>query len=177
MKICQNCNETKSLEDFEPIKNIYRRNSCRSCVSKRAYSRDPEKSKERNKKRSERDKIARSDKSKRPHYIIIDSRSSDKKKGFDNDLNIDFVTSLIQRGCYYCETIDDRMTLDRINNNIGHIKSNVNACCTRCNQIRLDMPYEAWEIIVPAVKTARKLGLFGNWNGLSNKGFGASGKN
>jgi endonuclease I len=53
--------------------------------------------------------------------------------------------------------------LDRIDNIIGHIKSNVVVACLRCNSIRSNMPYEAWLSVVPAIKTTKQNGLFKGW--------------
>jgi hypothetical protein len=55
------------------------------------------------------------------------------------------------------------MTLDRIDNTIGHVKTNVKPACIRCNLLRRNMPYAAWLMLVPAVKKARKFGLFDGW--------------
>lgn len=58
-----------------------------------------------------------------------------------------------------------RMTLDRIDNNLGHIVSNVLGACLRCNYMRRDMPFGAWQKIVPTIKQIRCDGLFGEWTG------------
>jgi hypothetical protein len=57
------------------------------------------------------------------------------------------------------------MTLDRVDNSIGHIKSNVVPACTRCNYTRRDMPYEAWLLIAKSMRKAREAGMFDNWTG------------
>lgn len=55
------------------------------------------------------------------------------------------------------------MTLDRIDNTIGHVQTNVVAACVRCNYMRRDMPYAAWTRLVPLIKQLREEGLFGAW--------------
>lgn len=97
--------------------------------------------------------------------ICKNSRRSDKKKGRQNDLTPDFVREQISKPCSYCGTTIGRITLDRIDNSIGHMRSNVIPCCMRCNYIRRDIPYEAWMMMVPAVKEAMERGLFGEWSG------------
>jgi hypothetical protein len=57
------------------------------------------------------------------------------------------------------------MTLDRIDNFIGHVKTNVQPACIRCNYLRRDMPYEAWLIVAEGVRQARKAGAFADWVG------------
>jgi hypothetical protein len=97
-------------------------------------------------------------------FVLMDARASDRKRGFSsNDLDLTFVEQLMQDGCSYCGTRVLRISLDRLDNAKSHDKSNVVACCFRCNYIRNSMPYEAWLIIVPAVRAAYEKGLFGNW--------------
>jgi hypothetical protein len=97
--------------------------------------------------------------------IYADSRKSDRKKGFYNNLTKEFIKSLISHGCSYCGETKIRMTMDRIDNNKGHTRKNVREACTRCNYMRRDMPYSAWLCVVPFVRRARKAGLFSSWIG------------
>lgn len=97
--------------------------------------------------------------------ILTQSRSNDKRKGRDNDLTREFIRTEIIKCCTYCGDMTSRMTLDRIDNSIGHIQTNVVPACLRCNYVRRDIPFEAWLIIAPAVKEARERGAFGTWNG------------
>lgn len=101
----------------------------------------------------------------RARCIIQDSRKKDKQSNLENNLTETFVNELIKHPCSYCGDTSLLMTLDRIENNIGHIKGNVVAACIRCNMIRRAMPYLAWLAIAPAIKTARIRGLFGAWTG------------
>lgn len=105
-----------------------------------------------------------------PVVILWESRKKDKKKGLENDLDIEFISKEVKKGCIYCEDrAPVRMTLDRIDNTLGHLKSNVVPACERCNRVRGDMPHKAWLIIAPAMKQAREEGLFGNWEGWLQK--------
>jgi hypothetical protein len=97
-------------------------------------------------------------------WILIDSKASDRKAKRDGfDLTRDFVEGLIARGCMYCGETALRMTLDRIDNDKGHTKENVNPACIRCNYLRRDMPYAAWLLLCPALRQARERGAFGDW--------------
>ena len=70
---------------------------------------------------------------------------SDKEKGFDNDLTLEKVKTLIQKQngtCNMCNcdlkfdyTPNDRkqFSIDRIDSRIGHICSNVQVLCWGCN--------------------------------------------
>jgi hypothetical protein len=97
-------------------------------------------------------------------FILHDTRSSDRKRGFrGNDLDLAFVQQLVRNGCAYCGTTALRIALDRIDNDQPHNKSNVTACCFRCNYIRNSMPYAAWLHLAPAIRSAYEKGLFGDW--------------
>jgi len=76
---------------------------------------------------------------------IMNSKQSDKKRNhFDADRFIDkcFLKELIKDypNCYYCkvklqyiDNNDTLSTIERLNNNIGHIKSNCVLACRKCN--------------------------------------------
>jgi len=82
-------------------------------------------------------------------YWIINSKQSDKKYNrFYPDRFIDkcFLKELIKDypNCYYCkvelqyiEYNDTLATIERLNNNIGHIKSNCVIACRKCNLSRV----------------------------------------
>lgn len=52
-----------------------------------------------------------------------------------------------------------------LNNDRGHVKSNVIASCIRCNYARGNMPHAAWLFLVDGMRKARESGAFGNWIG------------
>ncbi len=97
--------------------------------------------------------------------LFNDLSQSDKKKNRSNDLDKDFVRGMIELDCTYCGATKEqvRIGLDRIDNFIGHFKSNVVPCCARCNMTRGSMPYEAWLLVAPGMKEAFKQNLFGDW--------------
>jgi len=97
--------------------------------------------------------------------IVLDSKKSDRKRGRENTLELEHVEDLIAQGCSYCGERNMRMTLDRIDNNLGHVHDNVIAACIRCNYLRRDIPYSAWLILVPAIREVVRRGLFGTWTG------------
>lgn len=165
-KICNICNIEKFITDFEKTigknKKVYYRNKCKSCKNQKDYKKiknDPVKWKDKLAKNSAK----RWDPKKRSYFILSDSKLYDKKFNLQNNLDKKFIEKLISKGCSYCQTSDFKIGLDRIDNSIGHIKSNVVPACTRCNFIRRDMPYKAWIIFVPAIRQVTKEGLFKNW--------------
>jgi hypothetical protein len=90
-------------------------------------------------------------------------RHNDKKRGYRNDLSRDDIGLLFSQPCFYCGRKVDKMVLDRIDNNKGHTKDNVNQSCVICNTIRMDLPYEAWVLLVPDVKEVVNSGVLDNW--------------
>lgn len=112
---------------------------------------------------SARQRASRKKKEDADRWICVESRSADRKRGRANDISRPFIKELIKEGCCYCGETSLRMTLDRIDNSQGHIKTNVVPACVRCNLLRRDMPYAAWLILVPAVRQAREQAAFGAW--------------
>ena len=148
----------------------YRKHLCTKCEGeyKEKYRSLDVRARE-NKRSAERQKSNRLLPRSRGRFILYDSRKSDKNNGRENDLDYNFIVTEIEKGCKYCGQSEGVMTLDRVDNSVGHLKSNVEPACMRCNYIRKDMPYEAWKIIVPSIKEARESGAFGNWDGFGRK--------
>lgn len=144
----------------------YRRFICIGCdnIYKRKYPRKEDAENRERKRKSTQGRIRRANETFRCRYILQDSQRSDKKKYRGNDLDREFIRKLIDEGCVHCADREARMTLDRINNNLGHLKTNVVASCMRCNYFRRDMPYDAWIMIAPKIRQARLLGLLDGWN-------------
>lgn len=95
--------------------------------------------------------------------LTTDCRKWDRKHGFECDLDRGFVEQLIVQGCTYCGVMKERIGLDRKDNAVGHVKSNVVPACTICNLVRGGMPYAAWLVVADGMREARELGLFANW--------------
>ena len=162
-KICKSCNQILSIKKFAKIQGgRYRRGSCISCRHK---AKDPLKTKiqEQTRERKRRKDAVKS--------IIKNAQGSDWKKGWKPDLDYQFVKNLIYQGCCYCQSTHLQMTLDRIDNSIGHLKSNVVPACYRCNMMRGSMPYNAFLCLVPGIRLAASQDLFGSWHFLPAKPF------
>lgn len=97
--------------------------------------------------------------------VVRDCKKLDRKHHRQNDLSLAFVQTVLSKPCTYCGEPLLRMTLDRIDNNLGHTEGNVVGACIRCNYARRSMPYEAWLLLAPAMRAARESGLFGSWTG------------
>jgi len=163
-KVCSNCNIEKSLDDFYK-KGKYYRVYCKDCHNEKSNDANKitRKASHRKEAANARSRAFRKNPDKIAQIIVKDSKQSDRKHNRENDLTKEFVSSLIENGCSYCGETLLRMTVDRINNDIGHITTNVVPACIRCNYTRRDMPYEAWLCLAPGLKEAREKGLFGNW--------------
>lgn len=101
----------------------------------------------------------------RAQHILNDSKKSDRRRGRTTQLSISFIMDAISRPCDYCGGTDIKMTLDRIDNDRGHIEDNVVPCCLRCNVTRGTMPYSAWVFVAKGMRQALRQGLFGDWTG------------
>lgn len=180
--ICTKCDISKNKDQF-PIRkyrgNLRFRRTCRSCETQSRFVRatsdsmNGQKRKQRETRYIEQRRLysqtRRTNPRLRANNIRTDSLKSDKRRGFDNDLTIDFINSLIANPCSYCGDDELMRTLDRIDNNIGHIQTNVVCACIRCNYMKRDMPHEAWIALVSAVRAARIAGLFKDWTGQARR--------
>lgn len=169
-KKCNYCKETKPLTEFS-LRTIngkkYPRSRCRICWNKThqntpSYQRIH---KSNQKRRNERISLARASNDPKilSQLILQDSRKSDRKANRENNLSKDTIFQIIIQPCSYCEDTSCRMTVDRIDNKIGHTIDNIIPACIRCNLTRGNMPYEAWLIVSAGMKKAREQGLFKNW--------------
>jgi len=169
-KECKECGES-DISKLVPIKRkgkIYYRNWCFTCQKRHReewFKAHPERVKKSREKTAQRIREERETGVNTAYYIWRDSRKSDRKHGRQNDLTRDFTKEQIAKGCSYCGETELRMTLDRIDNDLGHLQSNVIPSCVRCNHVRGDMPYDAWVVVGRSMKQVRKQGLFGDWTG------------
>lgn len=63
-------------------------------------------------------------------------RIKDLKKGLEYDLCIDwFLENIAYKNCIYCGDTEN-IGCDRVDNSIGHTKTNVIPCCYTCNVVR-----------------------------------------
>jgi hypothetical protein len=155
MRKCRICGDRKLIKCFPLIKNgRYRKHTCNTCIGKRRYN--PEKNSR---------KIARYRAKNLPQAILHDSRQGDRRRGLENNLDLDFVREILSKNCSYCGESEIRRTMDRMDNKVGHLKTNIVPSCVRCNYARRDMPYLAWLELSSALRSAREKGLFGDWIG------------
>lgn len=64
-------------------------------------------------------------------------RDLDKRAGMHFDLTPEWFKQYIEdKPCFYCGTTDEPIGCDRIDNGLGHTKSNCVPCCKTCNKVR-----------------------------------------
>jgi hypothetical protein len=165
-RYCGDCG-LRPASEFGSNSNGYPRCYCKKCHNKRCSARTKirRSTPEGRSRENVKVKAHRKDPSRVAKFILHDSRHSDRKRSFENDLTLEFVKSLISTGCSYCGEVELRMTLDRVDNSVGHVQSNVVPACIRCNYTRRSMPHPAWMCLVQGMREAREKGLFGVWTG------------
>lgn len=164
--LCNLCGKEKGIDKFDRLSGGKTRKQCRKCCRERFETKlaiDSSRLRERNLKAARKAREWRENKSNRAAVVLTDIRKSDKKYGRQNDLTKEIVEDILKRGCGYCGDTLGQIGLDRIENSLGHLKSNVVPACTRCNLMRRDMPYAAWIRLVPVIRTLHQEGVFGTW--------------
>ncbi len=69
-------------------------------------------------------------------------KSSAKERELEFDLTFEQFASFYQKPCVICGEQVDHYGLDRMDNNIGYIMSNVGPCHKECNYAKCDMPFD-----------------------------------
>ncbi len=105
--------------------------------------------------------------------IIKQYRDNAKRKNLIFDLYIEDFKKLIFSNCFYCN--DDKLLneinkklkngtytlkwngIDRINNNIGYIKSNVVPSCKICNYMKKDMNLKEFYLHIEKIKNSENI--------------------
>lgn len=152
-KSCSKCGLIKDLSRFNKAARGFLgvRSSCKACDSKyKKENRDTNKSREASKKWRERN-VER--------QRLYRYQEIDKKKGHYCDLDIDFMNIMISKPCHYCGFVDPIGNgLDRIDNSIGHVKSNCVTCCKVCNAARMDnFTYQEFkDMVAPGIMAVRR---------------------
>jgi hypothetical protein len=164
-KICKQCLLPVDIEKFNLRPSGKRVDICNKCRHQNEYAHrkeNPELTKKYNDRSNE---WARNN---RDCQVVKGSRGHDKAAGrnvdCDNYIDRDWVKNIFEKQCYYC-AVEQATGVDRIDSAISHTKDNCVPCCHLCNHLKRDMPYEAWMILVPAVRQAMIAGAFGNWIG------------
>lgn len=172
-RICRICGKKQRAIEFYVSKfkdgRTYRDSRCKSCHKedkKRRRQADPKVRAGESRRRRE----SRASGLHRSQWILTDTRKWDKQRGFECDLDRAFVEILINQPCSYCGT-SELIGLDRIDNDLGHTKVNVQPACRPCNMLRRDLPMVVWLRLVPILRQAMDDGLLDEWRIRNKKGW------
>jgi len=81
----------------------------------------------------------------------LDFKAHDKKKGWECDLTPTFIESCYNSNCTYCGY--PSCTIDRVDNEIGHIMTNCVPACYECNTARNRLfSFEEMKILGKVIK-------------------------
>lgn len=59
-----------------------------------------------------------------------------RSRGFEFDLALEQFTAFWRKPCHYCHGTVERIGLDRVDNSIGYVLSNLVSCCHPCNHMK-----------------------------------------
>lgn len=149
MRTCVRCKSVK--DDGEMSRDKYYKdgisNVCKEC-KRLYYKNNREKVLAAGKARSQkhevkerRNQLQRERRAKNPElHRMMFYIETDKKKGLDSDIDIDWCKVEMRKPCTYCGMTHSSGVngLDRIDNSKGHTKENCVPCCRECNQARMD---------------------------------------
>lgn len=130
MKKCCKCKKEKPFAEFYRCKSIKSgfHYSCKSCMKKRQaqYQREnPEKIKQRRERYE-----------KTPENRYRKYKKGARRRGIAFSLSFDEFMEFWQKPCVYCNGQIETIGLDRVNNSLGYIMSNVFPCCSKCNYLK-----------------------------------------
>jgi ribosomal protein S27E len=66
------------------------------------------------------------------------------RRGLSFDLSIEDFLTFWQKPCQYCGDEIKTIGLDRIDNDIGYVLSNVAPCCSQCNRAKNNLDYDSF---------------------------------
>lgn len=94
--------------------------------------------------------------------MISTHKIRDKQKGFDDicDIDIDWmIENIFKKTCVYCGD-DKNVGCDRLDNSLGHLKSNVVPCCVTCNTARSNLfSFEEMKQLGETIRNIKKCRL------------------
>lgn len=132
-------NETLSLKEWSKIYNINYNGLRQRYYSKKSYTVEEilfGKIKGKKKFVTDISHLNENTIKKKISKMLSSYRIKDKKKGFEFDLDYEFMlNNIVKRECTYCKCTNN-IGCDRIYNDKGHTKDNVVPCCYTCNTTR-----------------------------------------
>ncbi len=91
------------------------------------------------------------------HRILTEYRNGARIRSLEFALNDNDIRTLVTGNCFYCGMPPSRKFqrgpkshillvngIDRMNNRVGYVLSNVVSCCWECNRTKRDAPFDEW---------------------------------
>ena len=119
-KSCKECGIEKPISEFYLMSNRWYYNRCKNCTSII-------------RKKARTTKYSRAWFSKK--YYKLKGNALRREIQFSLSLN-DYISLKGLENCFYCDSIPEIMTIDRVDNSKGYIISNCVACCWSCNRLK-----------------------------------------
>jgi hypothetical protein len=71
-------------------------------------------------------------------------KRSSIRRNIEFNISIEEFTEIVQQNCYYCNHYKETeaIGIDRVNNSIGYVSTNIVPCCADCNILKNDLPLE-----------------------------------
>lgn len=98
--------------------------------------------------------------------VVANYRQRAKRKGLEFLLSEDQIDRLFASDCHYCGALPNNSIskassygefvyngIDRIDNELGYVATNVVSCCGTCNRAKADLTYEEFRTWVRQVST------------------------
>lgn len=149
-KQCNWCREVKELQFFyrENRTKDERRGECKDCTN--GYNSLNKEKRYESRRRWERENkdYRREYNQKRKDtesYRFYQYKSNAKRKGHRFEITFDFFVDITSQQCYYCgEFSEDKefCGIDRKDSTEGYTKTNCVSCCTLCNRMKMETPFE-----------------------------------
>lgn len=142
-KICSKCECEKPLNEFHKLSKAQDglQYKCKDCGKAWAHAHQEQRRISHRKWYKEKNVGARKNRwTKTPHGRYLRCRSTAKTRGLEFTLSEPEFTHLIEEGCYYCN--GSASGLDRVDNTLGYIATNIVPCCYQCNSMKMDWSQE-----------------------------------
>ena len=153
-KYKQNETNNQKQKEFNQKKNTREENKKQIKASAKSYNDIMSPIRKEEKRRNSKN---------RAHWILVEIQKSDKNRNFSSSILQERTNTIkIDCGCSYCEATHIKMSIDRIDNNLGHTNENTVPSCLFCNIFRGNVDYKIWLQIIPYFKCLLG-GMFPVW--------------
>lgn len=133
---------------------------CKICFKQRQKKRYLIKGEELRKISKEKSRLKRAENNPRfnASQRLGQHRYFDKRKNLPLcNISLNEYINITAKPCEYCNDTVEQRGLDRIDNKVGHLKSNVVSCCTTCNTARMStFSHEEMKLLGETIKKIKE---------------------